>query len=146
MKGLVKLGAGGALVIALGIAVFLLLRGGGEKAKVEDLLRQAVADGAAGNADKCIAIIDPAYSGDGVSYGDVCNQVRQYIKPDAWKKAEIRSMDVGVDGDTASATLKLWLEGGGVREALGGVPMTLELNLRKTDGGWKVTRHLVRDR
>ena len=150
MKGLAKLAGGGIAVIALGIAAFLLLRGGGEKAKIEEMLRQAVEDGEAGQTEKCMATIDPVYSADGVSYAQVCDLIRTYIKPGMWKKAQIKSMDVGVDGETASATLHLWLEGGAgarlVAGASGGGPLTLDLNLRKTDGGWKITRHRVRDR
>ncbi len=146
MKGLVKLAVGGFGVIALGIGAFLLLRGGGERVKIEEMLRQAVADGEAGATEKCIGIIDPAYNADGASYNDVCNLIRTYIKPGAWKKASIQSMDTGVDGETASVTLKLWLEGGSIREAVGGGPLTLDLNLRKTAAGWKIARHRVRER
>jgi hypothetical protein len=145
MRALVKLGAGAVAVIALGVLAFLFLRGG-DKGRIEDLIRQAVADGAAGDAEKCIATIDPAYSFDGLDHAEVCGLVRRYVKPGAWKKAEVRSMDVGVDGETASATVRLWLEGSAVREALGGVPLTLELNLRRIDGAWKISGHRVKER
>ncbi len=148
MKSLAKLAIGVVGVIALAIVAVLLLRSGGERAKIEAMLTQAVADASAGQAEKCIGYVSPDYRDpDGTDYARICGQVRYYVGPGKWKKVVLQRMEVEVTDDTAAVDLRLLLEGGELREFMQqAFPLRLHLSLKKTDSGWKITGHEVLQR
>jgi hypothetical protein len=148
MRSLVKLAIGAVGVVALGIVAILFLRSGGERAKIEAMLTQAVADANAGEAEKCIAYISTDYRDpDGTDYARVCGQVRYYVGPGKWKSVSLQRMEVEVTEDTAAVDLRLLLEGGDLREFMQQrFPLRLHLSLKKTDAGWKITGHEVLQR
>jgi hypothetical protein len=139
MKGLVKIAVGAGVVIAAAIAAVLLLRGRGEEAKVEALLRQAFEDGRVGDAGKCIGYLAEDYDSDGMNYEQVCALVRRYVGPGKWESVELRDLEAGVDGETAVATMNLWLQYSGMPK----MPVKLTLQLKKTAAGWKISGHRV---
>lgn len=142
-----KIAAGVIAVIALAIGAMLLLRGGGEAGRIEATLRQAVDDARAGDADKCIGTIASDYAYDGQTYEQVCAMVRHYVGPDKWKGIDLTSIEVGVEGDAATARMRFMLEAGDLREFMGQrFPLKLNLLLKRTPDGWKITGHRVEQR
>jgi len=148
MKSLIKLAVGVVGVVVLAIAAVLLLRSGGERAKIEAMLTQAVADANAGDAEKCVGYVSTEYRDpDGTDYARVCGQVRHYVGPGKWKSVSLQRMEVEVTDDTASVDLRLMLEGGDLREVMQQrFPLRLHLSLKKTDAGWRITGHEVLQR
>ncbi len=147
MKSLGKIAVAALAVIALAILAMVFLRGGGEEAKVDALLRQALEAGKSGDTEKCISYIASDYSFDGVNYEQIGVHVRRYIGPGKWTQIELRSLEVGVDGETATATMKLFAKSGEIREFMGqGLPLKLNLHLKKAGPDWKITGHRVEQR
>ncbi|MBI2931862.1 MAG: hypothetical protein HYY16_09440 [Planctomycetes bacterium] len=135
----------GAVAVVTTATVVILMCGSGEKAEVEALLRQAVKDGAAGDAEKCISYVASDYSYGGQTYADVCALIRRTVGPDRRRSVEVRSLEVGVEGEVATAVLEFGVES---EEAVIGrpIPVRLNLHLKKSRDGWKVTGYEVRER
>lgn len=89
MKSLVKLGVAAVAVVVLGIAAVLLLWSGRDPA-LEKLVRRALEEARAGEAEKCVSYVAKDYYAGGEDYEAVFKKVGEEWKLSGYRVEERR--------------------------------------------------------
>ncbi|MBI4566037.1 MAG: hypothetical protein HY716_15225 [Planctomycetes bacterium] len=146
MNFFIKMTLAASAVLAVAVAAIFLWRHP-EAGRVEALLREAVGWVRAGEAEKCVELIDPDFKQGGERFEEVAALVRRHVRPELYRGLDIHDLDVSIEGRTAQAVLLLDVDR--TDDALFGRPvrLRLDLTLKKRDKEWKVTAYRVsRDR
>jgi hypothetical protein len=124
---------GSVVVLLVAVAAVFMFRSK-EGARVEALLRDAVAWAEQGDAARVSDLVDDQFE-DGADGARL--EIRRRIRPGAFEKIEIVDLDVGVDGEEAHARIVLRVQ---AREVPMPVPQTFNVALRKREAGWRVVQ------
>ena len=142
MKFGVKVGIAVAVIFAIAMGVIVFSRSG-EEGAVKAVIALGAERARADDAEGCIALIDKAYSHNGQSYDAACSAVRMYVRAGKWQKIGVDSIDVGVEGSAASATVKFTLV---PVEMPYPMPLKMTMQFKKTTEGWRVSGYDVEPR
>lgn len=137
-----KIIAGAGILVAVGIAVFLL-SGSGETAELERVLRELEQCVRKGDVEATLRHVDPAYDHGGETYADVDARARRVLDREEFRGMTFEEIEIDVEGEAGSAKFTAVAEGEfagrWVRE-----PARVALMFRKTAGGWKITGYEVK--
>ena len=125
----------GSVAVLLAATAIVLLFRSREGPKIEALLREAATWAERGDAERVAALVDDNVDDYPGGAEGLRAEIRREIRPGAFEKLELLSLDVGVDGDEATVR-------GTVRITASKfpypAPLRFELTLRRRESGWKI--------